>query len=129
MAKLSTLNIRSGGSMIKTMEDMDTPVNNKIGIKYDTDKLRWDLLDVDFPEGIVKVLTFGAKKYDPNNWRKLVDNNGTERCYAAFMRHMVEWRKGNKVDPETGIPHIFHAACNLYFLQYYDGVNDGKSTE
>lgn len=93
----------------------------KEGKKFDTEKLRWDLLDPDFPEGIVKILTFGAKKYDPNNWRKL--ENGTERCYAALMRHITEWRKGNKIDSESGLSHLYHAACNLYFLSWFDEEN------
>ena len=90
------------------------------GRKDDSTKLRWDLLDPDFPEGIVKILTFGAKKYEDNNWRKLKDSGGTDRCYAALMRHLTEWRKGNKIDSESGLSHLYHAACNLYFLEWFD---------
>jgi hypothetical protein len=100
--------------------DLSEVVQPTEGRKDDSAKLRWDLLDPDFPEGIVKVLTFGAKKYDDNNWRKLKDNGGTNRCYAALMRHLTEWRKGNKVDPETNLSHLYHAACNLYFLEWFD---------
>ena len=38
------------------------------GLKLDFDKLRWDLLPIECVEEIVRVLTFGAKKYDDNNW-------------------------------------------------------------
>lgn len=107
-------------AFIETFKPGELRVNSNIGRKDDSDKLRYDLLDPEFVEGIVKILTFGAKKYEPQNWRKLKDNGGPDRCYAALQRHMAEYRKGNKIDPESGVSHLFHAACNLYFLEYFD---------
>jgi len=88
------------------------------GRKYDADKLRWDLLDLGLVEEVVKILTFGAKKYAPNNWQKV--DNAEDRYYAALLRHLVEYRKGNKIDEESGISHLSHAACNIIFLIYFD---------
>lgn len=88
------------------------------GRKFDSDKLRWDLLDIEFPESVVEVLTFGAKKYEPDNWRKV--DNGINRYYAAALRHLSEWRKGNKIDTDSGLPHLAHVATNLYFLSWFD---------
>ncbi|NLA84833.1 MAG: hypothetical protein GX854_09995 [Clostridiales bacterium] len=42
----------------------------KEGIKYDSEKLRYDLFPVEALEEITKVLTYGAAKYSPDNWRK-----------------------------------------------------------
>ena len=68
----------------------------------------------EFIELIGKVLTFGSKKYDDNNWMRL--DNLQNRYYGAFMRHMMAWRKGENNDPETGLSHLGHAACCLHFI-------------
>jgi len=88
------------------------------GSKYDSDKLRYDLLDPVFMEGIVDVLTTGAQKYADNNWNKVPDPQN--RYYAAAMRHLQAWRKGEKLDSETGKSHLYHAACCLMFLGWFD---------
>ena len=84
------------------------------GVKYDNDKDRWDLLPIECVEPIVKVLTFGAKKYTDNNWKKIP--NKRDRYYAALMRHLVAYRKGEIVDKESGLPHLAHAGCCLIFM-------------
>jgi hypothetical protein len=84
------------------------------GVKYDNDKPRWDLLPMGPVEEVVKVLTYGARKYDDENWRKV--DNQRSRYYAAAMRHIVAWWRGEKLDPETGYSHLAHAMCCLIFL-------------
>jgi hypothetical protein len=88
------------------------------GSKYDGDKLRWDLLDLGLVEEVVKILTFGANKYSPNNWQKV--ENGEDRYYAALMRHLTEYRKGNRIDEESGLNHLSHLMCNVLFLLWFD---------
>lgn len=97
------------------MEDLNP---KKIGLKNDflDNKLRWDLLPMEQIEEIVKILSFGAKKYAPNNWQLVED--GVERYYAALLRHIVAWRKGEEIDPDSKLPHLSHAACNIIFLLY-----------
>jgi hypothetical protein len=94
------------------------------GLKFDDDKPRWDLLPLNPIEDIVKVLTFGATKYGPNNWRGV--ENAKERYFAALLRHIVAYRKGEYKDPETGLPHIAHALCNLVFLHELEAENENK---
>jgi hypothetical protein len=92
------------------------------GLKFDSDKPRWDLLPLKPIEDIVKVLSFGAKKYGPDNWRVVA--NAKERYFAALMRHIVAYRNGEGTDPESGLSHIAHALCNLTFLYELEGSND-----
>ena len=36
------------------------------------------------------------------------------------MRHLIAWRKGELIDPESKLPHLAHAGCNLIFLNWQD---------
>ena len=89
-----------------------------VGRKNDQEKNRLDLIEPEFIESVGQVLTFGAKKYEPNNWQKVED--AENRYYAAAMRHLMAWRKGEKIDPESGLNHLDHVACNIMFLQHFD---------
>lgn len=87
------------------------------GVKDDTGKLPYHLLGPEFLAGIASVLQFGAIKYAPRNWEKGMD---WSRPFSALMRHMWAWWAGEKNDPETGISHLYHAACCLMFLACYE---------
>lgn len=84
------------------------------GVKNDQGKLRYDLLPPTALEQIVAVLTHGAEKYGPENWRFIEDKEG--RYFAASQRHVWDWRKGVKFDEETNLHALAHAACSLLFL-------------
>jgi hypothetical protein len=87
------------------------------GVKHDGEKVRMDLLNVSMPNAVLevaKVLTFGAKKYDDDNWKKVPD--ARRRYSAALDRHMNALHRGEKVDPETGLSHLAHAACCVLFM-------------
>jgi len=84
------------------------------GIKYDNDKPEYGLLPPFAIEETVKVLTFGAKKYDRENWRKLDDLHN--RYFNAAQRHLWAIKRGETHDPETGMHHAAHAMCCLLFL-------------
>jgi hypothetical protein len=84
------------------------------GVKHDAGKLRYDLVPDGAEAAVVAVLTYGAKKYAPENWRKVEEPKA--RYYAAARRHMAAWRAGEAFDPESGLHHLAHAACCLLFL-------------
>lgn len=87
------------------------------GFKADAGKARWELLPLLPIIGIVKIITYGAngkyKDLPADNWRRL--ENGRDRYFAAAMRHLTAWRLGEKLDPESGLPHLHHALCCLVF--------------
>ena len=83
------------------------------GRKFDSGKLRYDLIPVLAQEEVVKVVTLGAEKYDPENWKRVPE--GRRRYTAAAFRHIEAWRKGEKID-EIGTHHIANAISNLMFI-------------
>lgn len=91
-------------------------------MKFDADKPRMDLIEPEFLEGLAKVLTLGASKYAPNSWKTDV-SEPERRYYAAALRHLLAWKKGEKTDHESGLSHLYHAACNLMFLGYFDELH------
>lgn len=95
-----------------------------LGRKDDADKARWDLLPWAATRDVVDVLTVGARKYAPNNWR-FVDG-WRWRYHAAALRHLAAWALGERLDPETGLPHLAHATCCLLFLADLDRPDAGK---
>jgi len=88
--------------------------DNSVGRKFDSDKLRWDLIQPLATQAYVDVLTYGAKKYDDHNWRKVPLLR--QRYFAAAIRHIWAWWLDERCDPESGLHHLAHAICCLMFL-------------
>jgi hypothetical protein len=86
------------------------------GLKYDENKPRMDLLDWTALEGLAKVLTFGANKYEAHNWRKGLEYS---RVISAMLRHLAAVQRGEDVDPESGLPHVDHIGCCWMFLSNF----------
>lgn len=91
--------------------DDDTILGAK---KFDQGKLPYDIVPWDAVEKIIEIMQYGAKKYGKNNWQNLPDFN--DRYFAALERHIIAWRKGEKLDSESGLSHLAHAGCNALFL-------------
>lgn len=99
-------------------DDCMADVKQAADVKQDKGKVRLDLVTPEFIEEVGQVLTFGAEKYPANSWQKIPD--AINRYYAAALRHLTAWRKGEKNDDESGLSHLSHAACNMMFLMWLD---------
>ena len=92
------------------------------GVKLDSGKTEFSLLlqgCANAIEKVAEVLTFGAKKYTRNGWQTV----DAERRYTdALYRHMNAIHRGEKIDPESGLSHLAHAACNAMFLLESDNT-------
>lgn len=95
------------------------------GIKFDEGKLPFHLIAPEFLEEVAKVLGFGDMKYGARNWEAGMD---WDRPFAALMRHMWAWWRGENTDPETGYSHLAHAACCIMFLVTYEKRYVGTDT-
>lgn len=91
-----------------------TPLAKPDGRKYDNGKLQFGLLPPLALMEVVKVMTFGAQKYAPDNWQ-LVDD-AQRRYFDAAERHIWQFKLGELTDDESGLPHLAHAICCLMFL-------------
>ncbi|NDB57973.1 hypothetical protein EB001_05960 [bacterium] len=84
------------------------------GRKFDGGKLQYGLLPPLALRETVKVLTFGAEKYEPDNWRRVPDGN--RRYFDAAQRHLWAYKTGEVNDPETSVSHLAHALCCIMFM-------------
>lgn len=85
--------------------------------KHDAGKPQLRLIPPALLTAVGEVRTYGTKKYkDPENWRQV----DAERYKDAFMRHLVPYlRDPASFDEESGLPHLWHMACNIAFLCEY----------
>ena len=106
---------------------MKSPGEVLPGAKDDAEKDRYDLIPLLAQEQYVKVLTVGARKYAPENWRLVPQWD--RRYYAAALRHLTAWMKwnlfrvGSRLDDGpggTGLPHLACAMCCVAFLLELD---------
>lgn len=115
----------------KTLKETQKKMNQKTikeiaesgeGIKDTEGKPDWDLVDLRNLEGLVKGLEYGCKKYAKGNWKKV--KNPVEGYYSAAIRHLAKWHGGERNDDESGLSHLAHAMCNIYFLTYFENHPD-----
>lgn len=83
------------------------------GVKFDQDKPRIELVPPDAISGIGHVMTYGAKKYGDRNWEKGI---APSRLLGAALRHLLAWSFGENQDPESGLPHLWHAGASVLML-------------
>jgi hypothetical protein len=95
----------------------------KEGVKFDSGKLRMDLLPPDVLEALAQILTDGAVKYGNRNWER---GMAWSRPYAALMRHLLAFWGGQDIDPESGHPHLWHVMTNAAFLVAYQQREIGE---
>lgn len=92
------------------------------GVKDNRNKSRVDLIPSAPLVGAGDVLAYGADKYKPHNWRLGLRWSDT---MASLMRHLLAFNDGEELDPESGLPHLDHAMCQLLFLSEYYHTGTG----
>lgn len=87
--------------------------------KTDAGKIRPTLVPPALIEAVAAVREYGCSKYhDPDNWRRVEP----QRYRDALYRHWLAYLKNPEAcDPESGLPHLWHLACNAAFLIEMEG--------
>lgn len=93
-------------------------------VKADAGKLQLTLVPWEIVRCIAAVRMYGVAKYKaPDNWKRVE----IERYRDALMRHILAYLEDPQgVDEESGLPHLWHAACNIAFLCELEGNQDVK---
>jgi hypothetical protein len=124
------IGIDESESIPNAQGDEEFKPNSAGGIKFDSKKARPTLLLKSMPDAVqevIDVLELGARKYAPDNWKK-VEN---ARYHDAMLRHILAYLGGETLDQETIKHHLAHAVCNMLFLIQKEGttVPDAKEKE
>lgn len=81
--------------------------------KADAGKVRPTLVPPSLVMAVAKVREYGCQKYhDPDNWLGVEP----QRYRDALYRHWLAYLNGEDTDAESGLPHLWHIACNAAFL-------------
>jgi len=86
------------------------------GARYNKGKPDFSLIPLVTLADEAQVWMYGKEKYAAWNWAKGMPWSVP---YASAMRHLMAWQSGEENDPESGLPHIAHAMCNLRMLTLY----------
>jgi len=93
-------------------------------MKQKEGKRKWNLVPFRALGFIVDALTFGTKKYEDDNWKKV--ENGESEYFAAMQRHIsrykeaLEWNDISlEFDKESGLHCLAHAGCDLLFVFWF----------
>jgi hypothetical protein len=84
------------------------------GVKHDVEKLDLTLVPPALEEAAARALVFGADKYTRWGWRTVPE--APRRYFAAMERHIKAYKRGEDIDPESGLHHLDHAAACLSIL-------------
>ena len=88
------------------------------GLRYNQGKLPVNLVPASLTKSVAEVLKYGASKYEDRNWEK---GMSWETVLGCLERHLLEVKDptSNDLDEESGLPHIYHVACNAMMLIEY----------
>jgi len=72
-----------------------------------TDKPRYDLVDMEMLRRWAELMARGAVKYGDHNWKKASTHEELDRFKASALRHMLQWFNGD-IDEDHGAAVFFN---------------------
>lgn len=100
------------------------PMPNDQTVKTDAGKPLLTLVPRAILTAIARVREFGAEKYGgADTWQQVA----IQRYQDAAFRHWVAYLDNpDSVDAESGLPHLWHMACNVAFLIELEDMQNKK---
>ena len=93
-----------------------TPRRENQSAKADAGKPKLTLVPRTIIRAIAAIREYGNNKYPeggPDNWKEV----GVDRYRDAAFRHFLAYLDDpHGLDEESGLPHLWHHACNIAFL-------------
>ncbi len=87
---------------------------NKQEAKADAGKPQLTLVPRQILYDIARVREYGTQKYgDPENWKQVDKQRYRDAAFRHFLAYLDD---PTDVDEESGLPHLWHLACNIAFL-------------
>ena len=94
-----------------TTKDSGERIEFSTGMKRDiqTNKPRYDLLDMPMLKRWAELMARGAVKYGEHNWKKAETQEELDRFKASFLRHAIQFFNGD-TDEDHGAACMFNIA-------------------
>lgn len=89
----------------------------KKALRFNEGKPDWTLLDFDSLLPMVEGMTYGATKYDRENWKLPCDD--PRQHLKSAMRHLIAIIQGEEIDPESSVRHSGLVGCNMMMYNYH----------
>lgn len=104
--------IKDSGKRIKYKSGMNRDV--------DTNKPRFDLVDMDMFKRWANHMADGAKKYGDHNWKKANSQEEIARFKASAFRHFIQWFEGD-TDEDHASAVFFNIAASEMVKEKLNG--------
>lgn len=90
------------------------------GLRFNQGKPKLHLVPTSLKEAVARVFEYGMTReqnpYPENNWRR---GMSWSTVIDSLMRHTEAYNSGEDLDPDSGLPHPYHMACNVAMLIEY----------
>lgn len=89
---------------------------NKEEAKEYTGKINYCLVPRRLLTAVARIREYGNRKYasgGPDNWKKVEPERWREAAFRHFLAYLDD---PLGMDEESGLPHLWHLACNIAFL-------------
>lgn len=120
--QVKNISLTSSFSLYNRTKEEEAQLGKETAARFDSGKLRYDLIPPKALNELVLVYTYGCFKYDPDNWWK---GMSWRKVIGPMLRHIFKWIRGEKYDSESGLHHLAHAAWNAIALFEYERCNLG----
>ena len=97
--------------------------------KQDYGKAKLSLVPRRIIWDVAAIREYGNNKYPdggPDNWRGVEPERYRDAAYRHFLRYLDDPKS---VDSESGLPHLWHLACNIAFLCEMEDMHLSKNPE
>ena len=103
---------------------------NQTAARYNEGKIRYELIPAFALEQLALAYTYGAQKYNADNWRK---GFKWKETIGSLLRHVYKWARGAKFDKESNCHPlamaVFNALTLIMFEKYSMGIDDRHPTD
>ena len=89
---------------------------SKEDAKEYTGKLNYCLVPRKLLTAVARIREYGNRKYEkggPDNWKHVDPERWKEAAFRHFLAYLDD---PTGLDAESGLPHLWHLACNIAFL-------------